>query len=82
MSGTSITTGAHLSLDLATGQPYRNVIVTPVVLFSILDHHLRRSADRNNVIGALLGRVDGDQVFVSSCFTVPHTETDQVRCVQ
>jgi translation initiation factor 3 subunit F len=76
---TSVTTGiGHLSLDLPSSQPYRNVIVSPVVLFSILDHHLRRGADRHSVIGALLGRVDGDQVLVSSCFTVPHTEDEQV----
>jgi len=75
---TSVTTGAHLSLDLPSSQPYRNVVVSPVVLFSVLDHHIRRPVDRHSVIGALLGRVDGDHVVVSSCFTVPHTDDEQV----
>jgi len=73
----SVTTGAHLNVALDV-QPYRNVVVSPVVLFSILDHHIRRSADRQNVIGALLGRVEDDQVLVASCFTIPHVESDQV----
>jgi len=30
------------------------------------------------VIGALTGRIDGDEVFITNCFTVPHTEEDQV----
>lgn len=56
--------------------------VNPVVLASILDHHLRRQQNQNRVIGTLLGvrSEDGSQVQIKDCFPVPHIEAeDQVE---
>ncbi|KAJ1842822.1 hypothetical protein LPJ70_003652 [Coemansia sp. RSA 2708] len=52
--------------------------IHPVVLFSILDHYLRRSQSQERVIGTLLGvrSDDGRVVEIRSCFAVPHFETD------
>merc|ERR1719310_702099 len=64
------------SLDLATGVTAR---VEPLVLFSIVDHHGRRDANQDFVMGALLGTEEGGVVTISSSFPVPHTEAeDQV----
>jgi translation initiation factor 3 subunit F len=50
------------------------VIVCPVVLLHILDHHSRRQEDR--VIGTLLGRRDGNRlVEITNAFSVPHAES-------
>jgi len=51
-----------------------------VVVLSILDHYKRRKdSDNSRVIGTLLGERKGNEVFVKSCFPVPHTESeDQV----
>jgi len=51
-----------------------------VVVLSILDHYKRRKdSDSSRVIGTLLGERKGNEVFIKSCFPVPHTETeDQV----
>lgn len=51
-----------------------NVIVHPLVLFHVLDHHTRRQEDTGRVIGTLLGRRDGSTVEVTNCFSVPHAE--------
>ncbi|CAG8621987.1 4020_t:CDS:2 [Acaulospora morrowiae] len=53
------------------------VSVNPVVLFSILDHFLRRQENQHRVIGTLLGvrSEDGSEVEVRNCFPVPHDET-------
>ncbi|CAG8476666.1 5945_t:CDS:2 [Funneliformis caledonium] len=53
------------------------VSVNPVVLFSILDHYLRRQENQHRVIGTLLGvrSEDGSEVEVRNCFPVPHDET-------
>ena len=50
------------------------VIVHPLVLFHVLDHHTRRQEDSGRVIGTLLGRRDGSTVEVTNCFSVPHAE--------
>jgi translation initiation factor 3 subunit F len=56
-----------------------HVNVLPVVYFSIVYHYSRRSEKQERVIGTLLGKVVGNQVEVSNCFPVPHSETeDQV----
>jgi hypothetical protein len=39
-----------------------NVLVHPIVLLSVLDHHTRRQEGAGRVIGTLLGRRDGDTV--------------------
>ncbi|ORY83031.1 JAB1/Mov34/MPN/PAD-1 ubiquitin protease-domain-containing protein [Protomyces lactucae-debilis] len=53
------------------------VTVLPVVLFSILDHSLRRHDDQERVIGTLLGErsPDGTQVEIKASFAVPHGES-------
>ncbi|KAJ2161952.1 hypothetical protein GGF46_001048 [Coemansia sp. RSA 552] len=53
--------------------------IHPVVLFSILDHFLRRNETQDRVIGTLLGvrSDDGRVVEIRSCFAVPHFETEE-----
>jgi len=51
-----------------------NVIVHPLVLLHVLDHHTRRQEVSGRVIGTLLGRRDGKTVEVTNCFAVPHAE--------
>lgn len=55
-------------------QAVNTVVVHPLVLLSILDHHTRRQDSAGRVIGTLLGRRDGDKVEVTNCFAVPHAE--------
>lgn len=50
------------------------VVVHPLVLFHVLDHHTRRQEETGRVIGTLLGRRDGSTVEVTNCFSVPHAE--------
>lgn len=57
------------------------VKIHPVVLFSILDHYIRRNEDQPRVIGALLGVRTATGVEVKNCFPVPHTEKDDVVAV-
>ncbi|KAJ2498611.1 hypothetical protein GGH96_004167 [Coemansia sp. RSA 1972] len=69
------TSSAPGTTALTTQQCY----IHPVVLFSILDHYLRRSTGQDRVIGTLLGvrSDDGRIVEIRSCFAVPHFETDE-----
>jgi len=55
------------------------VSIEPVVLFSILDHALRRNANQKRVIGTMLGvrSDDGTEVEVRNCFAVPHNESSE-----
>ncbi|ODQ49884.1 Mov34-domain-containing protein, partial [Saitoella complicata NRRL Y-17804] len=56
------------------------VVVDPLVMFSILDHALRRPADsQERVIGTLLGvrSEDGTEVEIRNCFAVPHNESSE-----
>jgi len=43
-------------------QAVNSVVVHPLVLLSVLDHHTRRQESSGRVIGTLLGRRDGDKV--------------------
>jgi len=52
--------------------------VHPVVLFSIVDSYERRNEDAKRVIGTLLGIYEKGGVEITNCFTVPHTEGDEV----
>eukprot|EP00640_Fibrocapsa_japonica_P003108 CAMPEP_0113936510 /NCGR_PEP_ID=MMETSP1339-20121228/3409_1 /TAXON_ID=94617 /ORGANISM="Fibrocapsa japonica" /LENGTH=325 /DNA_ID=CAMNT_0000939019 /DNA_START=210 /DNA_END=1187 /DNA_ORIENTATION=- /assembly_acc=CAM_ASM_000762 len=52
------------------------VKVSPVVLFGVLDHHLRRPEGQERVIGTLLGVVNANVVEVRNSFAVPHLEKD------
>lgn len=61
-----------LILDDTAKEGETCVVVHPVALLHVLDHHSRRQEDR--VIGTLLGRRDGNTVIVTNCFAVPHAE--------
>jgi len=52
--------------------------VHPIVLFSIVDSYERRNEDAKRVIGTLLGTYEKGGVEITNCFTVPHTEGDEV----
>eukprot|EP01112_Ceratiomyxa_fruticulosa_P005039 TRINITY_DN155_c0_g1_i10.p1 TRINITY_DN155_c0_g1~~TRINITY_DN155_c0_g1_i10.p1 ORF type:complete len:294 (+),score=71.66 TRINITY_DN155_c0_g1_i10:155-1036(+) len=54
--------------------------IHPVVIFSILDHYIRRNDGQDRVIGTLLGVPnDGSGILeIRNCFPVPHIEGDQV----
>lgn len=62
---------------LNDSQALNSIVVHPLVLLSILDHHTRRQDGVGRVIGTLLGRRDGDKVEVTNCFAVPHAERDE-----
>jgi translation initiation factor 3 subunit F len=49
------------------------VIVHPLAILHVLDHHSRRQ-EGGRVIGTLLGRIDGNTVEITNCFAVPHAE--------
>jgi hypothetical protein len=51
--------GSH---GLSNSKAVTNVVVHPMVLLSILDHHTRRQDGDLRVIGTLLGRRDGEKV--------------------
>jgi len=68
------------SLHLATSSHAQlQVKVQPVVIFSILDHFVRRNDEgQQRVIGSLLGtNIDG-VVEIKNCFPVPHSEDEAV----
>jgi len=66
------------SLFLRSGsQPYQGCVIHPVVLLSILDHHIRRS-EGHRVIGTLLGSNNDGNIEIKASFPVPHTEGDQI----
>lgn len=56
-----------------------SVTVHPSVLFSILDHYLRRNDVQERVIGTLLGirNEDSTVIEVKSCFAVLHREDSE-----
>lgn len=45
--------------------------IHPTIVSNILDHYMRRPQDEPNVIGTLLGSVDGQMVDLQTCFSVP-----------
>lgn len=63
-----------LLLDEEDDAATTKVIVHPLVLFQVLDHHTRRQEASSRVIGTLLGRRDGNVVEITNCFAVPHAE--------
>ncbi|KAJ2489388.1 hypothetical protein IWW37_004010 [Coemansia sp. RSA 2050] len=78
LASSIVKSGATTMATTTTQQCY----VHPVVLFSVLDHYLRRNDNQERVIGTLLGvrSEDGRVVEIRSCFAVPHFETeDQVE---
>ncbi|KAI9003699.1 maintenance of mitochondrial structure and function-domain-containing protein [Gaertneriomyces semiglobifer] len=80
----------HLQFSAAAGAPALSpksssfsVSVGPVVLFSVLDHFLRRPEQQTRVIGALLGvrSEDGSEVEIRNCFPLNHSETSDQQVV-
>jgi len=55
----------------------QNVIILPVVFFTILDHYLRRTDQQERVIGTLLGRRTENEIEIRTAFAVLHSETDE-----
>jgi len=53
------------------------VTLHPVVVVSILDHHIRRS-EGYRVIGTLLGSNTDGNIEIRDCFPVPHSEGAEV----
>lgn len=45
--------------------------IHPTIVSNILDHYMRRPQDEPNVVGTLLGSVDGQMVDLQTCFSVP-----------
>ena len=62
-----------------TSQTPLTASIEPVVLFSILDHALRRNANQKRVIGTMLGirSDDGTEIEIRNCFAVPHNESSE-----
>eukprot|EP00824_Muranothrix_gubernata_P000355 TRINITY_DN10412_c0_g1_i1.p1 TRINITY_DN10412_c0_g1~~TRINITY_DN10412_c0_g1_i1.p1 ORF type:complete len:288 (+),score=58.22 TRINITY_DN10412_c0_g1_i1:141-1004(+) len=60
---------------LTTGPGVVLVHVHPGVVFTILDHFVRRNDGQERVIGALLGTVVENVVEVKNCLPVPHKDT-------
>jgi len=62
----------------ATTSPL-SVVINAQAPLSILDHSLRRNADRERVIGTLLGvrNEDGAEVEIINCFAVRHNESQE-----
>eukprot|EP00501_MAST-03F_sp_TOSAG23-6_P001813 GSMAST32.ASY1.ANO1.1891.1 assembled CDS len=63
------------ALFLKTGAAVE-VKLHPVVLFTALDHYMRRQANQKRVIGTLLGYENDGVVEITNCFSVPHKEMD------
>ena len=59
-STTSLSSPALVMED--GGDAITQVIVHPLVLLHVLDHHTRRQEGSGRVIGTLLGRRDGKKV--------------------
>ena len=53
--------------------------IQPSVVSLILDHYMRRPSDRDNVVGTLLGSVDGQIVDISTCFSVPLEQDEEKK---
>lgn len=70
--------GDQLFLKSNDQKASMKVNLHPVVLFSILDHHIRRGEGQKRVIGTLLGRINNGVVEVTNCFPVPHSEKKEV----
>jgi len=66
-------------LSLNFGGRRREFKLHPVVVFSVLDHYKRRSDGQTRVIGTLLGRHEGNTVYITNCFPVPHVEESEFK---
>lgn len=74
MQPTTSLTLALPSTSLAATRPVSTVVLGPLPLASILDHHLRRGQDQDRVFGTLLGvrREVDNEVEVRNAFGVPY----------
>jgi len=61
----------HLS---SSNEPYKKILIEPVLLFTILDSYMRRDKESERIVGTLMGSVDDGIVSVNNCFVVPHLE--------
>mmetsp|Transcript_3013 Transcript_3013/g.4408 ORF Transcript_3013/g.4408 Transcript_3013/m.4408 type:complete len:336 (-) Transcript_3013:56-1063(-) len=50
--------------------------IHPVVIFTILDHFVRRDEKQNRVVGTLLGIFKDNVIEVRNCFAVPHEDNN------
>lgn len=71
----------HVSVGSSSTVPHQRPFtctVSPVVLFSVLDHYLRREENQNKAVGALLGTrsPDGTEVEIRNAFSLIYTEED------
>jgi translation initiation factor 3 subunit F len=83
-SSSSSSSSSNASLDedttlfLSTAKTTR-CKVHPVVLFSILDHFVRRKEGQQRVVGTLLGKIRrGRCIEITDCFAVPHSDDDEM----
>ena len=60
----SLSTPALLLEEAGDEDVVTHLIVHPLVLLHVLDHHTRRNEAGGRVIGTLLGRRDGNKVCV------------------
>ena len=69
----------HLNTS-TTASHHLQCKVHPVVIFSILDHFIRRNNENESrVVGTLLGSYIDGIVEVKNCFPVPHKEGEEVN---
>lgn len=66
------------TLFFQTDSSFLTVQLHPVVLFSILEHYIRRLDTQERVIGAILGVINEGVVEVMDCFGIPHNDGDRV----
>jgi 26S proteasome regulatory subunit N8 len=56
-------------------QVYKEVVVHPVILLSVVDHYNRLAKQTSRrVVGVLLGEYVGDKVEVTNCYAIPFEE--------
>jgi translation initiation factor 3 subunit F len=69
----------NVSANSFASQTPLTASIEPVVLFSILDHALRRNVNQKRVIGTMLGvrSDDGTEIEIRNCFAVPHNESSE-----
>jgi len=64
----------QMNLNLSTTLRCR---IHPVVLFNILDHHIRRQEGQERAIGTLVGEIKEGLVEIRNSFGIPFTEDAQ-----
>ena len=83
LAGTTVSTFTHctnpvscIALIVLTHLP---LVVHPLVLFSVADHHARSAARAPNkrVVGVLLGQDNGKSVNVANSFAIPFEEDEK-----